>query len=171
MNGSLEVPRLILCHHIGGVVKEKHEYSLPYLPVTQASALDLCPKYTIHLSLDFCPSCVLLVSILQSCRLIALSPYSFFSIFLLNVGELELQHRGPWRMTYKWLLYSQRSLARSSFCRNSTWELITPGCNKVVSCIENHSSPLMIAFLHCLLIVCVILGRVPWAFLNFDFPI
>lgn len=42
MNGSLEVPRLHLCHHIGGVVKGKAWYSLPYLPVTQASALDLC---------------------------------------------------------------------------------------------------------------------------------
>lgn len=91
MNGSLEVPRLHLCHHIGGVVKGKAWYSLPYLPVTQASALDLCrdtPSMFPRFLPFLCPAGEH-TSVMQID-----SSFSLFFQHLLNVGELELQHRG-----------------------------------------------------------------------------
>ena len=133
-------------------VKGKKWYSLPYLPVTLTCVDIHHPSF-----LDFCPSSVLLVSILQSCSLITVSPYSF-SIFLLNVDELELQRRGLKDNLQVTPLQSEKS-GLKFFLQKLRLGLVTPGCNKVVSCIENHSSPLMMASLHCLLIVCVILGE------------
>lgn len=83
------------------LLREKHGTPFPTFLLPRRLLLT-CVEIHHPSFLDFCPSCVLLVSILQSCRLIALSPYSF-SIFLLNVGELN-SNTEAWRMTYKWLL-------------------------------------------------------------------